>query len=183
MDVVRTHDRRDGHHAGLRSQPSRGQIPSRSSTLPAAAHCAISIATPVRPRRYGVPRPLCLLKRTWRLRCARRLGASSRTCRLVRANEGGDRSLRPLQQQGREFIGHVEHHIMPACKLLLPPAALSCLGVKLAERTFKATRPNVSDVCDAVAGAADLRRRVNRLANLTPDRRPILTPLNGGFWR
>jgi hypothetical protein len=49
--------------------------------------------------------------------------------------------------------------IMPACKLLLPPAALSCLGLKLAERTFKATRPNVSDVCDAVAGAADLRRR------------------------
>jgi hypothetical protein len=56
------HDRRDGHHAGLRSQPSRGQIPSRSSTLPAAAHCAISTATPVRHRRYGVPRPLCLLK-------------------------------------------------------------------------------------------------------------------------
>src|SRR5712672_4420755 len=48
---------------------------------------------------------------------------------------------------------------MPACKLLLPPAALSCLGVKLAERTFKATRQNVSDICDAVAGAADLRRR------------------------
>src|ERR1700758_2876570 len=71
----------------------------------------------------------------------------------------GDRSLRPLQQQGCEFIGHVEHHIMPACKLLLPPSALSCFGVKLAERTFKATRQNVSDVCDAVAGAADLRRR------------------------
>src|SRR5712672_4854906 len=66
---------------------------------------------------------------------------------------------RTLQQQGREFIGHVEHHIMPACKLLPPPAALSCLGVKLAERTVKATRQNVSDVCDAVAGAADLRRR------------------------
>src|SRR5258708_24357738 len=47
---------------------------------------------------------------------------------------------------------------MLACKLLPPPAALSCLGVKLAERTFKAARPNVSDVCDAVAGAADLRR-------------------------
>src|SRR5246500_4265814 len=71
----------------------------------------------------------------------------------------GHRFLRPLQQQGCEFIGHVEHHIMPACKLLLPPAALSCLGVKLAERTFKATRQNVSDVCDAVAGAADLRWR------------------------
>ena len=56
------HDRRDGHHAGFRSQPNRGQIPSRSGTLPAAAHCAISIATPVRPRRYGVPRPVCLLK-------------------------------------------------------------------------------------------------------------------------
>src|SRR6266478_3448653 len=67
--------------------------------------------------------------------------------------------LRPLQQQGREFIGHVEHHIMPACKLLPPPAALSCLGVKLAERTFIATRQNVSDGCDAVAGPADLRRR------------------------
>src|SRR5258708_8164606 len=39
------------------------------------------------------------------------------------------RSLRPLQQKGREFVGHVEHHIMSACKLLLPPAALSCLGV------------------------------------------------------
>src|SRR5260370_2528358 len=69
------------------------------------------------------------------------------------------RSLCPLQQQGRELVGHVEHHIMPACKLLLPPAALSCLGVKLVEGTFKATRLNVSDVCDAVAGAADLRRR------------------------
>src|ERR1700741_3162577 len=48
---------------------------------------------------------------------------------------------------------------MPACKLLPPPAALSSLGVKLAERTFKATRQNVSDVCDAGAGPADLRRR------------------------
>src|SRR4029077_594053 len=67
--------------------------------------------------------------------------------------------LLPLQQQGREFIGHVEHHIMPACKLLPPPAALSCLGEKLAERTFIATRQNVSDGCDAVAGPADLRRR------------------------
>src|SRR5882762_2438255 len=75
------------------------------------------------------------------------------------ANDGDGRSLPPLQQKGREFVGHVEHHIMPACKLLLPPAALSCLGVKLAERTFKATRQNVSDFCDVVAGAADLRRR------------------------
>src|SRR3984893_6471250 len=48
---------------------------------------------------------------------------------------------------------------MPACELLLPPAALSCLGVKLSERTVKAARQNVSDVCDVVAGAADLRRR------------------------
>src|SRR5712672_1849991 len=78
---------------------------------------------------------------------------------VARANDGGDRSLRPLQQQGRELIGHVEHHIMPACKLLPPPAALSCLGVKLAERTFKATRQNVSDGCDVVAGAGDLRWR------------------------
>src|SRR6266481_5992094 len=54
---------------------------------------------------------------------------------------------------------HVEHHIMPACKLLPPPAALSCLGVKLAERTFKTTSQNVSDFCNVVAGAADLRRR------------------------
>jgi hypothetical protein len=72
MDVVRPHDRRDSHHAGLRSQTSRGQIPSRSGTLPAAAHCAISIATLVRPRRCGVLGPLCLLKLTWRFRCARR---------------------------------------------------------------------------------------------------------------
>src|ERR1700680_3138331 len=69
------------------------------------------------------------------------------------------RSLRVLQQQGRELIGHVERHIMPACKLLQPPAALSCLGVKLAEGTIMATRQNVSDVCDAVAGAAEPRRR------------------------
>src|ERR1700730_6233726 len=48
---------------------------------------------------------------------------------------------------------------MTACKLLLPPAALSCLGVKLSERTFKALRQNVSDGRDAVAGAGDLRRR------------------------
>src|SRR5260221_1410788 len=75
------------------------------------------------------------------------------------ANDGGGRSLRPLQQKGRELVGHVERHIMPACKLLQPPAALSCLGVKLAERTVIAPRKNVSDVCDAVAGAADLRRR------------------------
>src|SRR5258705_8187855 len=82
------------------------------------------------------------------------------TCVLLSDLVGcGDCSLRPLQQQGRELIGHVEHHIMPACKLLLPPAALSCLGVKLAERTVIAPRQNVSDVCDAVAGAADLRRR------------------------
>src|SRR5580692_8453718 len=42
-----------------------------------------------------------------------------------------------------------------------PPATSGALlpWRKLAERTFKATRPNVSDVCDAVAGAADLRRR------------------------
>src|SRR4030081_2039381 len=75
------------------------------------------------------------------------------------ANDGGGRSLRSLQQKGRELIGHVERHIMPACKLLQPPAALSCLGVKLAEGTIMATRQNVSDVCDAVAGAADPRRR------------------------
>src|SRR5258705_8360139 len=74
-------------------------------------------------------------------------------------NDGGRRSLRPLQQKGRELIGHVERHIMPACKLLQPPAALSCLGVKLAEGTIMATRQNVSDVCDAVAGAAEPRRR------------------------
>jgi alkyl hydroperoxide reductase subunit AhpC len=66
---------------------------------------------------------------------------------------GGGRFLCPLQQQGRELVGHVEHHVMPACELLLPPAALSCLGVKLAERTVKATRQNVSDFCDVVAGA------------------------------
>src|ERR1700681_2283727 len=78
---------------------------------------------------------------------------------VVPANDGGDRSLRVLQQQGRELIGHVERHIMPACKLLQPPAALSCLGVKLAERTVMATRQNVSDVCDAVAGAGTVRWR------------------------
>src|ERR1700681_2215932 len=78
---------------------------------------------------------------------------------VVPANDGGDRSLRPLQQKGRELVGHVERHIMPACKLLQPPAALSCLGVKLAKGTIMATRQNVSDVCDAVAGAADPRRR------------------------
>jgi hypothetical protein len=59
---------------------------------------------------------------------------------VLDANEGGDRFLRPLQQQGRELVGHVEHHIMPACKLRLPPAALSCLGVELLERTIKARR-------------------------------------------
>src|SRR3982074_867714 len=75
------------------------------------------------------------------------------------ANDGGGRSLRVLQQQGRELIGHVERHIMPACKVLQTPAALSCLGVKLAEGTIMATRQNVSDVCDAVAGAAEPRRR------------------------
>src|SRR5258705_4095782 len=48
---------------------------------------------------------------------------------------------------------------MPACNPPPPPAALSCLGVKLAKRTFIATRQNVSDGCDAVAGPADLRRR------------------------
>src|SRR5258705_13101784 len=93
---------------------------------------------------------------------------------VARANDGGDRSLRPLQQQGREFIGHVEHHIMPACKLLPPPAALSCPGVKLDERTFKTTSQNVSDFCNVVAGAADLRRRfkaghrVNRALTIHP---------------
>src|SRR5712671_4967053 len=75
------------------------------------------------------------------------------------AKDGDGRSLPPLQQKGREFVGHVEHHIMPACKLLLPPAALSCLGIKLAERTVMATRQDVSDGCHAVAGAADPRRR------------------------
>src|SRR6202140_1463190 len=75
------------------------------------------------------------------------------------ANDGGGRSLRPLQQKGRELVGHLDHHIMPACKLLLPPAALSCLGVKLAETTVMATRQNVSDGWHAVAGAADPRRR------------------------
>jgi hypothetical protein len=50
-----------------------------------------------------------------------------------------------MQQQGRQLIGHVEHHIMPAFKLRLPPAARTCLGVKLLERTVKATRPNLSD--------------------------------------
>src|ERR1700676_3165011 len=74
-------------------------------------------------------------------------------------SDGDARSLRVLQQQGRELIGHVERHIMPACKLLQPPAALSCLGVKLAEGTIMAPRQNVSDVCDAVAGAAEPRRR------------------------
>src|ERR1700730_12801676 len=78
-------------------------------------------------------------------------------CRII--CRFSDAMLWPLQEQGRELVGHVEHHIMPAGKLLLPPAALSCLGVKLPERTVKATRQNVSDVCDAVAGAADLRRR------------------------
>src|ERR1700720_2943150 len=78
---------------------------------------------------------------------------------VASANDGGDRPLRVLQQQGREFIGHVERHIMPACKFLQPPAALSCLGVKLAERTVMATRQNVSDGWHAVAVAADPRRR------------------------
>src|SRR5258708_24689884 len=67
--------------------------------------------------------------------------------------------LCPLPQQGRELVGHVEHHILPAWKLLLPPEALSCLGVELAERTIVTPRQNVSDACDVVAGAADLRRR------------------------
>src|ERR1700719_5114245 len=44
---------------------------------------------------------------------------------------------------------------MPACKLLLPPVGLPCLGVKLLERAVKATCQNVSDGCDVVAGAAD----------------------------
>src|SRR6476660_5387807 len=63
---------------------------------------------------------------------------------------------------------------MPACKLLPPPAALSRLGVELAERTVEATRPNVSDVCDIVAGAADLRwrlktgQRVHRALTIHP---------------
>jgi hypothetical protein len=69
-------------------------------------------------------------------------------------SNGDGRRKRCLQQQGRELVGHVEHHIMPACKLLLPPAALSCLGVKLPEGTVKAARQNVSDVRDVVAGAA-----------------------------
>src|SRR6202012_801919 len=69
------------------------------------------------------------------------------------------RILRSLQQQSREFVRHIEHDVMPALKLLLPPAALGRLEVKLAERTVKATRPNKSNVRDVVAGAAELRGR------------------------
>ena len=91
-------------------------------------------------------------------------------------NDGDDRSLRVLQQQGRELIGHVERHIMPACKLLQPPAALSCLGVKLAEGTIMATRQNVSDVCDAVAGAAEQARTVRSHDRSSDRGLPALSP-------
>jgi hypothetical protein len=43
MEVVRVHDRRDGHYAGSRRQPNRCQIRSRSSALLAAALGAVSI--------------------------------------------------------------------------------------------------------------------------------------------
>src|SRR3984893_18204333 len=78
---------------------------------------------------------------------------------VASANDGGRRSLRSLHLQGRDRIWHFQRHIMPACKLLQPPAALTCLGVKLAEGTIMATCQNVSDVCDVVAGAAEPRRR------------------------
>ena len=47
---------------------------------------------------------------------------------------------------------------MPARKPSLPPATFARLGVKLFERAIKATRQNVSDGREAVAGASDPRR-------------------------
>src|SRR5260370_8063005 len=63
---------------------------------------------------------------------------------------GGGHFLCPLQQQGRELVGHVDHHIMPTCKLLLPPAALSYLVVNLANNTNNPPPPNVSTSCITV---------------------------------
>src|SRR5262249_19030439 len=59
-------------------------------------------------------------------------------------------------------LWHVKHHTMSARKLSLPPVALSRLGVELLERAVEGTRVNVSDGRDAVAGAADLRPRLER---------------------
>ena len=44
---------------------------------------------------------------------------------------------------------------MPARKPSLPPATFARLGVKLFERAIKATRQNVSDGREVVAGASD----------------------------
>ena len=63
-----------------------------------------------------------------------------------------------LQQQSCQLVWHVEHHIMPAGKPSLPSAPFARLGVKLFERAIKATRQNVSDGREAVAGASDPRR-------------------------
>src|SRR5207244_1826611 len=78
-----------------------------SSTLPAAAHCAISIAAPVRPRRYGVPGPLCLLKRTWRLRLRVWLGAKRRCSLLGLSCPRSGHSLSNLATKKRHSAGHV----------------------------------------------------------------------------
>jgi hypothetical protein len=43
MEVVGVHDRREGRHARLRKRPTRSQIPSGSSSVPAAANGPVSI--------------------------------------------------------------------------------------------------------------------------------------------
>jgi hypothetical protein len=78
------------------------------------------------------------------------------------------------RDEGGPFAFGDQEPISSHRKLLPPPEALSGLGVKLSERTVKATRPNVSDVCDVVAGAADLRwrfktgQRVHRALTVHP---------------
>src|SRR3984893_18940205 len=102
------------------------------------------------PGSFRAPFTLSAWSRAEKLTTSRWFSVVPAGTSVAPANDGGGRSLRSLQQQGRELVGHVEHHIMAACKLLLPPAALSCLGVKLAERTVMATRQNVSDGWHAV---------------------------------
>ena len=66
MEVVRVHDRREGHHARLRKQPTSSQIPSRSSIVPTAVNGAASITAFGSGFATGSPEPRKALGPAWR---------------------------------------------------------------------------------------------------------------------
>src|SRR5215216_6526613 len=138
---------------------------------------------PSRTRPLNSPAPMVLSLKAWK---SRSLPGLPRTDNLFNDDCASITCIAAARDGGRFVCGaalrrHEAAAVIPRRLFYAPNHSIEaqCLHTRHSG-TERSEEPGIHTSDDFGVSAC---RNVNRRSNLTPYRRPILTPLSGGFWR